>query len=78
MIQTDEEESYMQMYKLTAGNTGYEVLLTMSQAEHMLSLWGEQYDILNITPGQPIISPSGYTKLELVYIAECQEVRAYA
>jgi hypothetical protein len=60
----------MQMYKLSAGTTGYEVLLTMSQAEHMLSLWGTGYDILQCTPDSPISSPSGYSKLELVYVAE--------
>jgi hypothetical protein len=59
----------MQMYRLTAGNTGYEVLLTMSQAEHMLALWGEDYNILDCTPSSPICSPSGYTTIELVYIA---------
>ena len=63
----------MQMYKLSAGNTGYEVLLTRTQAEHMLPLWGPQYDISNCTPDNPIVSPSGYTRLELVYMAEVQE-----
>lgn len=74
----------MQMYKLSAGNTGYEVLLTRTQAEHMLSLWGPQYDINNCTPDNPIVSPSRYSRLELVYMAEVQEevpvsrVRRYA
>ena len=68
----------MQMYKLSAGTTGYEVLLTRTQAEHMLALWGPQYDINNCTPDNPIVSPSGYTRLELVYMAEVQEEVAVA
>jgi hypothetical protein len=61
------------MYKLSAGNTGYEVLLTRRQAEHMLALWGPQYDINDCTPDNPIVSPSGYSRLELVYMADVQE-----
>jgi hypothetical protein len=70
----------MQIYLLTAGNTGYEVELTRLQAEHMLFLWGEQYNIDNITPGNPMYSPSGYTRIELVYMASQQPQisRAYA
>ncbi|AGY46882.1 hypothetical protein CampHawk_205 [Bacillus phage CampHawk] len=59
----------MQMYKLTAGTTGYSTLLTRTQAEHMLSLWGAKYHINDCTPDSPIYSPSRYTKLELVYMA---------
>lgn len=59
----------MQMYKLTAGTTGYHVLLTRPQAEHMLALWGNKYDINDCTPSNPIYSPSKYSKLELVYMA---------
>jgi hypothetical protein len=59
----------MQMYKLSAGTTGYEVLLTRTQCEHMLSLWGEQYDINQCAPDNPIYSPSGYSIIELVYMA---------
>jgi hypothetical protein len=66
----------MQMYKLIAGTTGYEVMLTRSQCEHMLSLWGEQYDIDTCTPTSPITSPSGYTTIELVYMAAMESVTA--
>ncbi|WCS68422.1 hypothetical protein Goe16_01980 [Bacillus phage vB_BsuM-Goe16] len=59
----------MQMYKLTAGTTGYYTLLTRTQAEHMLALWGDKYSIDDCTPSNPIYSPSKYTKLELVYMA---------
>lgn len=59
----------MQMYKLSAGTTGYEVLLTRSQCEHMLSLWGEHYSIDSCVPDSPICSPSGYSIIELVYMA---------
>lgn len=68
----------MQMYKLSAGTTRYEVLLTRAQAEHMLALWGPQYDINECTPDNPIVSPSGYSCLELVYMAEVQEEVAVA
>lgn len=75
-VSETEEEILMQMYKLIAGTTGYEVLLTRSQCEHMLSLWGEQYDINTCTPATPISSPSGYTTIELVYMAATESATA--
>lgn len=68
----------MRTYKLTAGTTGYEVILTESQASHMLALWGEQYNIDTCTNLRPIFSPSGYTKLELISIPAMVAERALA
>lgn len=56
----------MKTYMLKAGTTGYEQVLTESQARHMLSLWGDQYDLTKCTYQSPISSPSGYSVIYLV------------
>lgn len=56
--------TYKLVCHLSTGSV-YEVELTRFQAEHMLSLWGEQYDIEQCTLDSPISSPSGFSKVYL-------------
>jgi len=43
----------------------YKKELTYRQAKFMLELWGDQYNIDDCKVGEPIYSPSGYSRVVL-------------